>query len=364
MRVALLISLISLSGLLWGAVRSFHDAVGMKSFARLSDHDYLADIEILRQGGKLAEALALSQFVCDQQTYPQRPQACRLAQQLYVQTRTFWYRARSMGRGVLTGAAANGWALVGATTADFLVVGDVRDLLVQSWRMSRGQEVDELLMGLSAVGLLTVTMPALDWVPSFSKIAVRLGALSTRFTGQLTQLSRRAVTTRTLTPLHGLFRNIRRLVLRLGPVKALGVLPVVENTEELAIVARLAAKHPRHVYGLLKVGGHDALNILAKAGPEATTDMLRAARKGAPGLRVLHRFGRRMFTSHLLIGAGKALHRGRLPQAMSLWLAAQTLPIRVSITAILAGAWLFTCITLWRGWRGGGQPTSAQELLP
>jgi hypothetical protein len=346
----LLILLIVLSSLLWGALQSFHPASGIAAFKRLPDHDYLADIDVLRQQGKLTEALTLSEFVCDQPTYPQQMQACRMAEQLEARTRSVWYRVRSVGYGALTGAATNGWALAGAATADFFVVGDVRDLLLQSWRLSNGQKTDELLMVLSAVGVLTVAIPGADWVPSFGKVAARLGALSQSFSRQLLRLGRRAVATHSLTPLRGVFGNLRRLVQRLGPVKTLGILPAVNRADDLATLTRLATTHPRAAYGLLKVGGRHALTTVAQYAPAAIPDVVRAARKGVPGLRLYQRLGRRLFTSHLLVGAGKALHRGRLPQAMSLWLATQSATVRLLTTVLLSVAWLFTLVTLWRTW--------------
>lgn len=347
-RGILLLGLLVLSGLLWGALRSFSLATGVTTLARLPDHDYLADIEALRRQDRLNEALELSRFVCDQPTYPQQPQACERAQQLDTQLHSFWYRMRSVGRGALTGTATNSWALAGATTADFLVVGDVRDLVIHGWQLSRGHEADELVLALSAVGVLTVAMPGLDWIPAFGKMAARLGALSTRFTAQLIRLSRHAVATRTVTPLRRPFDDLRRLVLRLGPARTLGILPTVDSTAELATVARRAARHPRQTYGLLKTGGRSALAALGAAHPEASVDLLRAARKGPAGIQLFQRFGRRLFTPHLLVGAGKALHRGRLPQAVSLWLAAQTAQMRSMATVVLAAAWLLTLRALWR----------------
>lgn len=344
----LLILLIVLSSLLWGALQSFHLASGMAAFERLPDHDYLADIDALRQQGKLTEALALSAFVCDQASYPQQMQACRVAEQLDVQMRSVWYRVRSVGYGALTGVATNGWALAGAASADFFVVGDVRDLLLQSWRLSHGQKTDELLMVLSAVGVLTVAMPSADWVPSFGKVAARLGALSQSFSRQLLRLGRRAVATHSFTPLRGVFGDLRRLVQRLGPVRTLGILPAVERADELTVLTRLATMHPRAAYGLLKVGGRHALTAVAQHAPETVPDVVRAARKGVPGLQLYQGFGRRLFTSHLLVGAGKALHRGRLPQAVSLWLATQSATVRLLTTVLLAVAWLSTVVTLWR----------------
>jgi hypothetical protein len=345
--VGLCTSLVVLTALLWGALRAPRAAAGVQAFARLPDHDYLADIEALRQQEKLSEALALSQFVCAQPDYPQQQQACIVADELQAHMRTFWYRTRRVGWGALTGKATDGWALAGAATADFFVVGDLRDLMVQSWRAAHGQEVDELLTLLSAIGIGTVVLPSLDWVPSFSKTAVRLQALSTRFTATLTRLGRRAVATRTLVPLQDVWGNMRRLVLHLGAAKTLDILPLVDDTEELATVARLAVKQPEHAYSMLKTGGRQVLKMAA-SDATLSPDLVRAARKGASGIALLQRFGPRLFTSHLLVGASKALHRGRLSQAMSLWLATQTATTRVVVTVLLGGAWLLNLCVLWR----------------
>jgi hypothetical protein len=360
LRSGLLLVLVVISVLLWGALRSFSAATGVTVFSRLTDHDYLADIEVLRQQDRLDEALALSRFVCEQPTYPQQSQGCDMAQQLDAQMHSLWYRMRSIGRGALTGTATNGWALAGATTADFFVVGDVRDLVIQGWRLSRGQKVDKLLLSLSAVGVLTATMPEIDWIPSFGKVAARLGALSDRFADELLRLSRRAVEARALTPLRELFGALRRMVSHLGPARTLGILPVVEDAEELATISHLASRQPWHTYGLLKTGGREALAVLGTAGPEATGDLLRAASKGSAGIQLFRRFGRRLFTSHLLVGAGKALHRGRVPQAMSLWLAAQAAPMRVLATTALAAAWLLTVAGLWC-LRGGKRRSGSSQ---
>jgi hypothetical protein len=336
--IGLCLSALVLTALLWGALRAPQHAAGLQAFQRLPDHDYLADITALEHQDRLAEALALSQFVCEQPTYPQRDDACRLAAQLREHIDSVWYRARRVGWGALSGNATDGWGLVGAATADFFVVGDVRDLLIQSWYVTQGHEVDELLVLLSGIGVLTVAVPAVDWVPAFGKAAVRLGAFSKRFTVVLVHLGRRAVTTRKLAPVRDVLENVGETVRRLGPAKTLGVLPLVESTDDLARLAHLAARQPQQTYSLLKVGGKQALELAT--GGASSADMVRAARKGAPGLTLLQHYGTRMFTSHLLVGASKALYRGRVSQAMSWWLATHPPAVRGVTTVALAGAWL------------------------
>jgi hypothetical protein len=122
---------------------------------------------------------------------------------------------------------------------------------------------------------------------------------------------------------------------------------LVDDTEELATVTRLAAKQPEHAYSVLKTGGRQVLKMAA-ADATLSPDLVRAARKGASGIALLQRFGPRLFTSHLLVGATKALHRGRLPQAMSFWLATQTATVRLVVTVLLGSAWLLNLLVLWR----------------
>jgi hypothetical protein len=56
-----------------------------------------------------------------------------------------------MGQGV--GEGATGAGLAGVVASDLTGIGDVRDLIHQGQKMSRGEEPDQLVLGLAAVGL-------------------------------------------------------------------------------------------------------------------------------------------------------------------------------------------------------------------
>ena len=57
--------------------------------------------------------------------------------------------------GFTTGSQGSGEEIAGTVISDFLVIGDIRDLLVQGTNYARGENYDRIILGLSAIGLLT-----------------------------------------------------------------------------------------------------------------------------------------------------------------------------------------------------------------
>ncbi len=110
-------------------------------------------------------------------------------------------------KGCATGAGDSLAHISGAVVCDFLVIGDVRDLTIQTTKYFTGQEVDEFVFALSGIGLaLTVgtyasagaATPAKFGV-SVIKFAKRTGRMTRRFAGFITHTTRAAVPFKTLT---------------------------------------------------------------------------------------------------------------------------------------------------------------------
>jgi hypothetical protein len=97
-------------------------------------------------------------------------------------------------RGFITGEVKGLSGLAGAVSSDFLVVGDIRDILVQGPKAVRGEDYDAFVLGLSLVGVATV-LPSgpLDVGASVLKTAKRTGKMSARLSGMLTDTLKRLV---------------------------------------------------------------------------------------------------------------------------------------------------------------------------
>src|SRR5207253_4444095 len=87
-------------------------------------------------------------------------------------------KGKELLRGALVGEGNSLESLIGAVAADMFVVGDVRDLVIQGGRLAVDGESDELILALSAVGVLTTVMPEVDWIAAFLKVAKKAGSLS------------------------------------------------------------------------------------------------------------------------------------------------------------------------------------------
>lgn len=176
--------------------------------------------------------------------------------------------ARGAGRfgwGFVTGRAEDLAGLAGATAGDLTVWGDVRDLGREGWHWARGEDVDELIVGLSAAGIAAtgVTYATLGAsVPvraglSVLKGARRTGAIGIRLAEDMTRLLRR-----------GAKRSAMRVVGDLGAVQgkagtraALLGLRHVDEVADAARLRRLAEVKGGQTLAVLKTLGRGALFI-------------------------------------------------------------------------------------------------------
>jgi len=64
------------------------------------------------------------------------------------------HAAVSFGHGLVTGAPEDVAGLVGTATSDLLVIGDIRDAVREGTHLARGEQADELILGLAGAGIL------------------------------------------------------------------------------------------------------------------------------------------------------------------------------------------------------------------
>lgn len=113
--------------------------------------------------------------------------------------------SKAFGRGFLFGEGDSSAALVGSVSADFTVVGDVRDLSIEASHYLHDEPVDQLLAALSAVGIAltagtVLSLGAAAEVTVPSKVALSLlkfgkksGRLSKGFLSSLRTWARQSV---------------------------------------------------------------------------------------------------------------------------------------------------------------------------
>ncbi|MCL8383041.1 hypothetical protein [Xanthobacter aminoxidans] len=198
------------------------------------------------------------------------------------------HSAKAFGMGFITGQPNDLAGLAGAATSDLMVWGDIRDAGREGLKMARGEEPDQLILGLSAVGIAVTagtyatvgaSLPVRMGI-SLVKVAKRTGRLSAGLLRSFTRAARESVD----------FVALRRLLSGSAAVDGAAVKSVV-RTDRLATLTRMLDDTARIE---AKAGTRAALEGLKVA--EGGRDLSRVARladaKGAQTLAILKTLGR------------------------------------------------------------------------
>lgn len=284
-----------------------------------------------------------------------------------------WARVKRMGAGALTGEADSMEALAGAVVADFFVIGDIRDLVLEGVKsVQTGEEPDPVIVALSTAGLVTTLAPEIDWAPSVMKAGRRMGAMTRRMGAIVVD----AVKTRKAVVLTEVFEDVGTLSRKGGPRFAAEVLRFVDDPAALrrraAFVEKRAVEGPfaLHVLGAeaevllptaVRVG--DPLEGVARAAleqPRAAEELaVMLSRRGEAGKEFLRSGeGKRLVAlirPHPLLGAMKFVAKDRAGEAAGLiggWLDEWLRSLWKWIALLALGALVVAGGLVWWAWRG------------
>jgi hypothetical protein len=207
------------------------------------------------------------------------------------------HAAESFAMGLVTGEPNDMAGLAGTTLGDLFVFGDIRDAVREGTRMATGQQADELVLGLAAVGLaitagtyatIGAAAPArvgmsvakaarktrqlsADLAASMGRMlrgVVDWGRIKTVLAGaSITEPAlairgiRDAVKVERAGDLVHLARDVGRVQSKAGTQAALEGLKIAETPREMAQVAKLAEKEGSKTRAILKVVGRGAIAL-------------------------------------------------------------------------------------------------------
>lgn len=195
--------------------------------------------------------------------------------------------------GFVSGKGNSGAGLAGAITADFTVVGDIRDLHTEHKKYQENQPVDKLVASLSGVGIgltaLTIgsagtTAPAKVGV-SVVKMAKKTSQLTIRFQKQILKLSRQvfdwdtfinasrqskgmqnmvraaksSYNPKAVRPIERLASQVNQIQNRTSVIDTVRMMRYVESTDDLRHLQKVTLKHGKNTKGYLKLLGKSVL---------------------------------------------------------------------------------------------------------
>jgi len=174
--------------------------------------------------------------------------------------------ARSLGsfaRGVIIGEPEDLSGLAGTAVGDLFVIGDIRDAVREGTRLARGQEADELILGLACVGLA---------VTAGTYASLGIGAPAR---AGLTVFKAARKSDRIAAPMAGwINRSLREVVDSAALQRAVRDASITEPA--LAVRAVREAVKVDKAEGLVRLVG-DVGRVQAKAGTKAALDGLKLA---------------------------------------------------------------------------------------
>lgn len=334
--------------MLWAFVAGTAGRLTRLQLAALPGMDFAAEVRHLREAGRHGEAAVIAEAALAAETDPQKRAAIeRERDAAAAEGASVVRRLREVGMGALSGRAESIEGLVGAVGADMLVVGDVRDLLIEGGKWALDGEADEVILALSAVGVATTLAPEVDWAPSVLKAAKRAGAM----TKGLGEFIVRAAKGGKVEELRELMGHVAALARRASPGGAVRILRLADGPED---VARLA-KFVDRAEDLGKGSGVLALHVTGKEGArvvkaaEGMADsatavraadrlVVSAARKGPAGAAWLRLHGaKRLLRPHPLLGLVKGVYKGNV----------QELAVRVAAATDRHAWWIIPLLAVW-----------------
>ena len=290
--------------LLWVVATDTGARLARMQLAALPGFDYVQEVQSLRAQGRYGEAVMVADSgLAD----PDANQALLTLekQKTVTEQSSFLTKAKGAGMGALTGQGDSLESLVGAIAADFFVVGDIRDLVVQGGKQMLDGDSDELVLLLSVVGVITTLAPEVDWVPSVLKAARKMGAVSSGMAEYL----KSAIKGKRVAELEKVFGDVEKIAKKASPGGAARILKHVDDPKELERVARFVESSERGAFAL-HVAGKQGAEAL-KAGASGEVMLLKVARKGRAGMDFMRQpIAARLMRPHWVIGVVKAVWKG------------------------------------------------------
>lgn len=303
--------------------------------ASLPGFNYLAEIDFLRESGRYGEALVIADAGLDATDGPARDAIQQARETVAAEQSSTLRRLKDAGMGALSGRGTSIESLIGAVAADFFIVGDIRDLVIQGGRYVLDGETDEVILILSGVGLATTIAPEVDWVPAVLKAAKKAGAMSKGMAEWIVAAAKSGNTD----ALNAMFKDIKRLAAKASPGGAARMLKHADTPEEVARLARFVETHKAGAFAL-HITGKEGADLAKAADLTADTGraLVTAASKGASGTAWLRTGAyRALARPHWLAGLGKALWKGN----------AEDLAARIAAAIDPRAWWLVPLLAAW-----------------
>lgn len=331
------------------------------SFMALSRVDPLPETRTMLAQERYAEAGEYLSFFMDYGYMSQNPEAQHLHKEISTQRSEWTYQLGKLREGLLSGSSDETIGQAASVAADFFVIGDIRDLAKQGVNLARGEEVDQVLVALSALGVIATAAQVASGAGTVAsagavapavagasvakgglvalKTARRLGSLPAWLSKKIVTEVKVAQQSKSLAALSGLLTDVNTLAKTRGGFKLMGQ---AKNAGELRSMAKFADAFGAQSAAMYRVGGMWAVDVAQRSEKLGKETIKYATTFGLDGLKLLDKVGAIKFTKIASRGS-KMAYKGDITQLLIKRL--MMLPAWLLYLIIICG------VVVWMPWR-------------
>ncbi len=235
-------------------------------------------------------------------------EAKELFEQISMHRNSLSYQGRKFIEGVVKGISDETIGNTGAIISDFFLFGDLRDLVIQGKNYFAQKEVDEVIVTLSAIGVIaSATTYATAGSSATAKAGIstlKLARRANKFPRWLMHYLKSVLPimrqSKSIKPVKPIFKNLQTIHKNVGLKDTLTLLGKTKRFKALPNVAKISTKYGKRTTVLLDVAGKNSINLLQSLKTVPKQTVLYASSFGKRGLQALKQLGPKTFLIRML----------------------------------------------------------------
>lgn len=244
------------------------------------------------------------------------PKAVALFDTIEKKRESFSYKTQKIWQGLIEGKSDENIGNTSAILSDLFLLGDLRDLTIQGFNYTKNEEVDEVIVTLSSLGVIASaasmasagTTTSVAFTLSTLKLAKRTKKIPNWIARYIKSTFGIMKRTKSLQPISTISSDIFKINQKVGLKQTLNLLNKTRNFKALPKAVKVSAKYGKNSSVLLDIAGKNSIRLIHTLKNIPNKNVLIASQYGIKGLKALSKFGVKRF----MLRIGKTGYKGNL----------------------------------------------------
>ena len=253
------------------------------------------------------------------------------------------YQSKKALEGLLEGISDEAIGNTSAIISDFFLFGDLRDLTLQGMNYYQGKEVDEVLVTLSAIGVVaSATTYATAGTATPAKVGIsslKLARRTNKMPNWIPRYLKRAAPimkeTKSIKPVSKLLDHVSSISKRGNINQTLNIVSKTTDLKSLTKASKITTRFGKNSSTLLNLAGKNGINLISAISHSSKQAVLYASTFGTQGLKALAKIGPRKFALRMV----KTSYKGNFDNLYTYLL--KNVPSSLLIIIMLLGGFYF-----------------------